>query len=1196
MVPQDKKQLVDFLRFKTYKGMSERGYPLTPEYVERIEYELGIIDQTGFAGYFLIVADLCRFMTSQGIRFIARGSGCGSVVVWAIGISHKWLDPVKFQIPFERFLNPQRISNPDIDIDIQDDRRHEVVQYTIDTYGADRVARIVTFGTLAAKASINDFARALDLPDYQHVAQNITGAIPGGKGDDGKNIRLGDLLKSNEFLRDQQKRYPELFDLAMRAEGKIRNASIHAAGTIIAPEELTHFLPLYFAGDPDTREPQDRFPATQLDMYDCEEMGLLKMDYLGLKTLRVIEWTQRQINFRRMREGLPPDFSVDNIDQHDQKTWELLAAGKLLGVFQVERTFVQGFARRMNLAALRDPWSLAVLVAIIRPGMMDAGTTEMYLRRAMGQEEPTPPHPLLHNTFRKTYGIMCFQECVMSAARDFAGFTQSEADVLRKGVGKKAPEFIKKQQPKFFEGAMQPLWEARWRDKSTGHEKVLRSKPRNPDLQKIAGGQPLVEGTVQTSDGPVELRMVMPGATREACEHIWGLIEAHSRYCFPAHQKIDRVGSTRKDRRDPTIGEMYRIRHDAEWAKANGYSGLHYKYRVKGFGKGLSLHEDGRVRPNDIYNIEPAGRQECFLVVTKSGNRLEATANHQFPTADGRRLKMSELTTGDALISMAPYEGYVPGVSPTYRIGRCVQRGGGYVGCGFPSGGQNPSFTDGEWTKFQEIRRERLELTRSSCELCKRPAKRLELDHKDRDRTNNSPDNLWLLCPSCHKKKEYANGRRRRGDKGYPTFADPIVSIESTGFHDTFNVSMAAPHHNLSVGGAITYNSFNNAHAAAYGMVVAYQTAYLKARHPIEFMTCLINSEAGSTDKELGYNHKVSEYVEEAKSMGIEVKPPCVQRSHSWCIVGQDYKSIIFGLTLIKGVKTSAVEWITTHCSKATSFKEFVLLSFEDELVSEVTADNETRRYYNPYSRVGKGTIEALITAGAFDVYDKDRAKLMAMLPEVLKQARKYHEHLCKQINKEQGLDARNTRAEPDRIREQLMSYSLDDDQYQPPSLEQQLDAEREVTGCYLSQSPFAPFWNRHLELMVSGQYSGQSYQSVRQTIAEWTTTSPAEMKDGEGSGQCVFPAIITGFREIIIKQGKKKGSPMAFLTLRGTNGDVEVTAFTDVWVDLKSRKPTTQCPDGYVERGKVYLVFARKDRNGGFILDAAYRLTDCIF
>jgi DNA polymerase-3 subunit alpha len=294
---------------------------------------------------------------------------------------------------------------------------------------------------------------------------------------------------------------------------------------------------LFFKGSPDNRSESDWFPTTQWDMYDCEDRGLLKMDYLGLKTLRVIDQTQKAINHILKALGKEPNFHIDYVDREDEKTWKLLAEGRLAGVFQVERGFVREFARRMNLAASKDPWQLAILVAIIRPGMMDSGNTEAYLRRASGLESPDAPHPLLKDTFKRSLGLMCFQEDVMSTCEDFSGMTKAEADVIRKGVGKKNKEFITKQQPKFFEGAKQP------RIKVTVDKKVFVTKPRNPAMQEALASvgfeidfknpaQPTLLHKKAEKLTNVALEVIAPGATHEECEHIWHLIEAHSRYSF----------------------------------------------------------------------------------------------------------------------------------------------------------------------------------------------------------------------------------------------------------------------------------------------------------------------------------------------------------------------------------------------------------------------------------------------------------------------------------------------------------------------------------------------------------------------------------------------------------------------------------------------------------------------------------------
>ncbi len=439
----------EFLKFKVLRRFKERGLPMGQVYLDRIDYESKVICQTGYASYFLIVSDLTDYMRRANIRFLVRGSGCGSAYVWGLHISHRWLDPIEYGIPFERFLNPERVSMPDLDVDISDEQRHKVVAYTVEKYGAENVARIISFGTLGAKAAIKDVARGLNLPDYQVVADKITGAIPAGK------TTLKEAIEKSDLLREMEIQQPELFKMAKLVEGYTRHTSVHAAGVVISPTPMTNYVPLYYDGSIESRKtPEDWEPAIQWDMYDAEDRGLLKMDYLGLKTLRVIDDSVHCINY--IKEHVlheKPDFDIDTVDRYDDKAWKLLAEGRLSGVFQVERQYVRNFAKRMDLKR-KNPWDLAVLVAIIRPGMMDVGATETYLKRASGQEVATPMHPLLAKTLEKTFGCMVFQEDVMFSAQALSGFTMARADILRKGIGKKLPEFVAKMYPEFEAGAL----------------------------------------------------------------------------------------------------------------------------------------------------------------------------------------------------------------------------------------------------------------------------------------------------------------------------------------------------------------------------------------------------------------------------------------------------------------------------------------------------------------------------------------------------------------------------------------------------------------------------------------------------------------------------------------------------------------------------------------------------------------------
>lgn len=806
----DKAKLDAFLRFKTITGLKKRGLPMTPEYIERLEFELKVISDMSYQTYFLIVADLCRFMREKRIMFNVRGSGCGSVVVWGLGISNRHLDPLVFKLPFERFLNPSRVSLPDLDIDIDDLRKDEVFQYTVQKYGVDKVARIITFGTLGAKAAVRAVCRAVQdqISNYQEVGDRIASAIPAGK------VSIKEAMDGNEFLQSQRAAYPDVFDYAEKVEGRVSHPSVHAAGVIIAPDKMTKFMPLYY--EPPS-ERTDEAATTQWDMYDCDKAGMLKMDYLGLKTLRVIDQTVRAINHIKKHLGHSDVFDIDYVDYKDQKTWDLLARGELSGIFQVERGFVRDFAKRMNLQK-GDFWQLPVLISIIRPGMMDAGMTEVYLNRASGLEDPVPPHPLLEELLRPTYGCMVFQEDLMWVCRIMANFTMAEADEMRRCVAKKMPEKLLKIWPAFLKGCLSN------------------------------------------------------GVTEDEAKHVWELMETFGRY------------------------------------------------------------------------------------------------------------------------------------------------------------------------------------------------------------------------------------------------------------------------------------GFNNAHAAAYGMV-SYWTAYLKANAPLPYMTFLINSEAGVTNKDDGYNWKVAEYVEEARRLGIPVLPPCVKRSSRWCKMVWQENHIRFGLEIIKKVSQSSVDWIIDAANRSDSFKDFVLNRFEIKEVETTSTTGETKKEWRSYSRIGKSDFESLILAGALDVYGLDRSVMMHILPTVLKLTESYWLQVCKVKN------GSKVRVTPESVKEKIDAIHVDEDQIADPmSLEDQLAKEREYTGCYLSQSPFSPF----------------------QEEADSCNTTTGELaQDGwPPANTAVMMAMASRVKLNVCKNGKSAGKTMAFLTFSGVGGDVGGVCFPNDWERVNRKS-------GAVETGKVYLVRAKRDQNG---------------
>jgi len=419
-----------FLEQLAFEGLKTRYPHPTPEVLDRLTYELKVIQETGYASYFLVVWDFIKFAKERGITVgPGRGSAAGSLVAYCLGITT--IDPIRYGLIFERFLNPERISMPDMDIDFSDDRRDEVIEYVTEKYGPEKVAQIITFGTLGAKAAIRDVGRALGMPyaEVDRIAKMVPNVL---------NITLDDAVAQSPPLAEAVKTRPEVGELWQTAkvlEGLTRHASTHAAGVVISSEPLIEHVPLYKGAKGEV--------TTQYAMGAIEKIGLLKMDFLGLRTLTVIANTLRLISETR---GIALD--IEKLPLDDKKTFQLLSEARTTGIFQLESPGMRDLLRRLKPDRFED---LIALVALYRPGPM--ALIDDYINRRHGKVKVTYDHPLLEPSLKETYGIVIFQEQVLRMACDLAGFTMSEADILRKAMGKKDPETMAKQRTKFVEGA-----------------------------------------------------------------------------------------------------------------------------------------------------------------------------------------------------------------------------------------------------------------------------------------------------------------------------------------------------------------------------------------------------------------------------------------------------------------------------------------------------------------------------------------------------------------------------------------------------------------------------------------------------------------------------------------------------------------------------------------------------------------------
>ena len=423
-----------YLRKLCDEGATQKYGSITQNIRERLDYELEVIESTGFVDYFLIVWDFIHFAIEQRIPATGRGSGAGSLVAYVLKITN--IDPIENDLLFERFLNAERISMPDLDIDFCAEGREKVIQYVRKKYGGDsNVAQIITFGTMKAKAVIRDVGRVMNIPlsEVDKVAKLIPNTI---------NITLKQALEQEPALKalyDNEKHIHELFDISKKLEGLCRHASVHAAGIVISDEPLTEYVPLAKSGDVVTTQFYDEILV--------DKIGLLKADFLGVRKLTVIDKALKLI-----RETTGNDIDLTKIPMDDKKTYELLSRGDVKGVFQVETS--RGFKELLKKLKPDKFADILPLVALYRPGPLQSGMVDSFINRKHGREEVTYLHPLLEPLLKETYGVILYQEQVMRIANRLAGFSLNQADNLRKAMGKKKPEIMAKFKDQFMSGSL----------------------------------------------------------------------------------------------------------------------------------------------------------------------------------------------------------------------------------------------------------------------------------------------------------------------------------------------------------------------------------------------------------------------------------------------------------------------------------------------------------------------------------------------------------------------------------------------------------------------------------------------------------------------------------------------------------------------------------------------------------------------
>lgn len=690
------------------------------------------------------------------------------------------------QKPVDKFslvtYKSARVSIPDCDLDFEDDKRQLVMDYITQKYGEDYTCQVVTFGHMKARASVRDVGRALGIP--LHNVDIIAKSI---KNTPGKPIDLTNSLdKSSEYysedfdkLVSEDDNAKDIYKFALPLENTIRQTGIHAAAMLIGDVPLSDRIPLMTSKRAKTKY------VSQLDYPTSESIGMLKVDLLGLITLRIIRQVTKLIH---ERHGIL--YNINNIQYEDKSSYEILQNGNTIGIFQVENS---GLTRYLTQMKPTNFGHIADMISLYRPGPI--GYIPSYIYRLHGKEEITYKHALLEEITHDTQGIMIYQEQVNQVLMRLGGYHAGDADKVRKNISKKNVAEIEKNRKIFVNGC---------KNANKIDEEIAQSI--YDDINEFA----------------------LYGFNR----------------CVSGSTVIKRNTNQSKSL---SVEEMFKVKESLNFAHSIGSENLHYKYRQHGYGYGLSLCDDGRIRKNKIVDIRYVGMRQTYKLVTQSGKEIVCTNNHKFPTPNGTK-RLDQLLIGDELYVIGAYEK----TKTSYNL---------------------------------------------YSENCTHSVNRYELHHKDFDRTNNSTDNLQWLCISCHKKVHYANGRTKVYQKGILSTTEKIISISPYNVEPVYDVEMDAPNHNFVVSNGIVTS---NSHAASYARITLI-TAWLKANYPLEFATACLICEGEDNGKRV-------KYIQDAIRNGIKVLPPQIGGTVDFSIKDKD---IVYGLKSIDGVGESIAKQIS---------------------------------------------------------------------------------------------------------------------------------------------------------------------------------------------------------------------------------------------------------------------------------------------
>jgi DNA polymerase-3 subunit alpha len=1164
------KTFLDVLTARAYGEIEEKGVPLTDEVRARLDYELAIIEQKGFCPYFLIVSDYIEWARRNGIVTTTRGSAAGSLVGFSIGIST--VNPLAYKLPFERFLNPERPSAPDVDADFADNRRDEMLAYVTERYGADKVAQICTFGTMAARGSCRDVGRALGY-EYGFV-DKVAKTVP--MGSQGFPMTLERALEESPDLKklyDTNAEVRRMVDLARQIEGCARHVSIHAAGVVISPTALTDFTPLQI----DTREGKT---ITQYEMKSVEAAGLVKMDFLGIRNLSILGDAVKLV---KRTKGA--DIVLEKIPLDDARTFDLLAHGKTMGTFQLNGDGMTKYLMDLRPARIED---IMAMVALYRPGPIEM--IPEYIRRKHNPALVKYMDPRMRDILDASYGVIVYQDDVMLIAIKLAGYSWLEADKLRKAMGKKIPEEMQKQKEKLLDGFVkngmtpakaQELWkliepfaaygfnkclagDTRVMDPRDGsyptmrelfergeagsvialqHEQSLKEEPRARVFQngvkslfalrtrsgrriRATANHPFLrfDGWIRLDALAVGDRIAVPrslpaglGTGLSAAKlRTLGYLVAEGNLCHPSgvyyysasndevrdfiecakafenvRIAIDRSKSTAAvyvGRNDPASGNGLR-----DWLSSIGIMGkkatakalpdIAYAMNadelsemLAGMWQGDGCVHEGADGTGQIFyatSSEELARQTQHLLLrlgifstlhTKSfsyrgGRRTGYTINvsgfenvNRFFSTVGRRLLENK---------RGPLERIVARLRSVYRDTA------GVIGRG------TKDIVPAE--AFALVRGEMSVAGLDVAECVRRTGLSERIFHRDKRR-------IGYTRPVLNRIACEIGSEALRKTANSDVYWDEIISIEPEGKEMTYDLEVPG-NHNFVANDIIVHNS----HAASYGMI-AYDTAYMKANYPAEYMTSLMTAESADLET-------VAEAVKECRRMGIDVLAPDINESRLTFTYISD-AAIRFGLVAIKNLGEEVIESIIAEREAKGPFADL--------------SDFAARIHHRAFN---KKSLEALIKSGALDRFG-DRNRLLENTDRIL-----LH-------NKDAQKRLESNQASLFSMAPHVAPAGIALRPAAPAPRREVLAWEKELLGLYVSAHP---------------------YEAVAAQLGDTVSTVAAavKMKDGEfvrvGGSLTTVKQIVT-----------KKGDDMAFVGLEDLSGKTELLVFPRTFAQLK--------------------------------------------